>query len=125
MTELEQYITSSFGVIETNDLKSIAASFKETTIKKGDFLLEAGRRCDKLCFVQSGIFRMFVSTPQKEVTQWISTKGYFTGDLSSFLFETPAQLSIQALVDSEISIISKEDYTLLGELVPSMRSLFC
>lgn len=61
---------------------------------------------------------MFVSTDDKEITQWISTKGYFCADLSSFVFETPSRLSIQALVDTEIFTISKEDYGLIGELVP-------
>ncbi len=118
MTELEKYITSYFGVVEANDLKTIVSLFKQTTIKKGDFLLKSGKRCNKLSFVQSGLLRMFVSTDDKEITQWISTKGYFCADLSSFVFDTLSHLSIQALVDSEIFIISKEDYGLIGKLVP-------
>ncbi len=118
MTELEEYIKAQFGVVETNDLNTIVSFFKSMTIKKGDFLLKSGKRCDKLSFVQSGLLRMFVPTDNKEVTQWISTKGYFTADLSSFIFETPSHLSIQALVDSEISTISKEDYRLLEVLLP-------
>ncbi len=118
MTELEQYIKSYFGVVATDDLNTIVSLFKLTTIKKGDFLLNTGKRCDKLSFVQSGLLRMFVSTDDKEVTQWISTKGYFCADLSSFVFETSSRLSIQALVDTEISTISKDDYKLIGELVP-------
>jgi CRP/FNR family transcriptional regulator, anaerobic regulatory protein len=50
---------------------------------------------------------MFVVTEDKEVTQWISTKGYFSTDLSSFIFENPSRFSIQALVDSELYTISK------------------
>ena len=118
MTELEQYIKSYFGVVEADDLNTIVSFFKVRTIKKGDFLLESGNRCDKLSFVQSGLLRMFVLKDDKEITQWISAKGYFTGDLSSFIFETPSHLSIQALVDTELSIISKDDYKLLGELLP-------
>ncbi|OKS88130.1 Crp/Fnr family transcriptional regulator [Mucilaginibacter polytrichastri] len=118
MTELEQYIKSYFGVVESNDLDTIVSFFKVTTIKKGDFLLRSGNRCNGLSFVHSGILRMFASTATKEVTQWISTKGYFTGDLSSFIFETPAHLSIQALADAEISTISKYNYNRLGDLLP-------
>lgn len=118
MNELEHYIKSYFGVVETSDLDTIVSFFKSSTLKKGDFLLKSGKRCDKLSFVHSGLLRMFVSTDDKEITQWISTKGYFTGDLSSFIFETPSQLSIQALADAEISTISKSDYNLLGQVVP-------
>jgi hypothetical protein len=75
MTEFEQYIKSCFGVVETNDLNTIGSLFKLTTIKKGDFLLKSGKRCDKLSFVQTGLLRMFVTTEDKEITQWITTKG--------------------------------------------------
>ena len=118
MTELEHYIKSSFGVVEAKDLNAIVSFFKSTTIKKGDFLLKEGKRCDQLSFVLSGLLRLFVSLDNKEITQWISTKGYFTADISSFLFETPSRVSIQALVDTEVASISINDYKLIGELVP-------
>lgn len=123
MTEIEKYIQSYFGNIEANDLNTIVSFFKLTTIKKGDFLLHAEKKCDKLSFVQSGLLRMFVTTENKEITQWISTKGYFATDLSGFVFDTPARLSIQALVDSQVVSISKEDYNLIGNLVPKWHIL--
>lgn len=118
MRELEQYIKSYFGVVETGDLNTIVSFFEAKTIKKGDFLLKSGNRCNELTFVHSGLLRMFAATDSKEVTQWISTNGYFTGDLSSFIFGTPSNLSIQALVDAEISTISKDHYNQLGILLP-------
>ncbi len=123
MTELEHYIKSHFGVMERKDLDTIVSLFKFTTIKKGDFLLKSGKRCDKLSFVQSGLLRMFASLDDKEVTQWISTKGFFSADISSFLFETPSRVSIQALVDTEIAAISIDDYKLLGTVVPQWHEL--
>lgn len=72
MTELEQYLKSYFGVVNTDDLNTIVSLFQLTTIKKGDFLLNAGKRCNNLSFVQSGLLRMFISTDKKEITQWIS-----------------------------------------------------
>lgn len=123
MTELEEYIKSCFGVVEPGDLRAIASLFRVTTIKKGEFLLKAGSRCDKLSFVQSGLLRMFVTTEEKEITQWISTKGFFSGDISGFLFETPSRFTIQALVDTEISSISINDYKLLGTEVPRWNEI--
>ncbi len=123
MTELEHYITSYFGVVDEKDLKTIVSLFQLTTIKKGDYLLKTGRRCDKLSFVQSGLLRIFVKTDDKEITQWISTKGYFTTDLSSFVFETPSRWTIQALADTELYSITKEDYQLIGDEVPKWAEL--
>ena len=123
MTELEQYIKSYFGVVATDDLKTIVSFFKLTTIKKGDFLLKSGKRCDKLSFVESGLLRIFATTDHKEVTQWISKKGYFSADLSSFVFETPSRWTIQALVDTEVYAITKEDYKKIGDLVSRWHEL--
>ncbi len=123
MTQLEQYIISYFSVANSDDLKTIVSYFKLTTIKKGDFLLKTGKRCDYLSFVQSGLLRMYASKDEKEITQWISTQGYFSMDLASFLFDTPSKFSIQALVDTDIYSISKLDYKNLGKKVPKWHEL--
>jgi CRP/FNR family transcriptional regulator, anaerobic regulatory protein len=118
MTELETYIMSYFGVAKSDDIKAIASFFKASSIKKGDYLLQANNRCNALSFVESGLLRMYRLHGGKEITQWISTKGSFTGDISSFLFETPSHSSIHALVDTTILSISKSDYLLIGNVVP-------
>ena len=98
MSELEHYIKSYFGIANQNDLKTIVSLFKSTTIKKGDYFLKSGKICEKLSFIQSGLLRIYIKTEDKEVTQWISTKGYFVTDLSSLVFNTPARFTIQALI---------------------------
>ena len=89
MTELEKYIQTYFGVSK-DDLTKISSFFKLIVLKKGDFFLKTGHYSDRLGFVQAGIIREFVFIDDKEVTKWISTKGYFVVDLSSFVFEQPA-----------------------------------
>ena len=123
MTELEHYIQSYFGVVNDEDLQLISSLFKLTTIKKGDYLVKSERRCDKMCFVESGLLRVFVTTEEKEVTQWISSKGYFATDLSSFVFEVPSRWNIQALVDTQVHMITVEDYKKIGKLVPTWNVL--
>jgi len=118
MTALEQQITSNFGLAQVEDLKLIVSLFKPMTLKKGDFFLKSGRQCDKLSFIQSGLLRIFVETEDKEVTQWISTEGYFITDVSSLIFENPARFTIQALIDTELWTITREDYHKIGKLIP-------
>ena len=117
--ELEQYIESYFGVVKPNELKEISSLFKLTTIKKGDYFLKTGQKSNRLSFIQSGLLRIFVSTEEKEITQWISTKEHFAVDLSSFVFDTPARWTIQALTDTQLYTISKEDYNRIGTLIPT------
>ncbi len=123
MTELENYIQASFGIIEREELNKISSLFKQSKLKKGDFLLESGEKCDKLSFVQSGLLRMFALVDGNEVTQWIATKGYFSTDLASFIYEKSSRLSIQALVDTEVYSITKENYDKIGHLVPQWHAL--
>lgn len=118
MTELEQYINSYFGVSQ-EDAKKIATSFKPHTIKKGDFFLKMGHVSEHMSFVQSGLLRVFVELPHKEVTQWISSRGYFISELSSFMFGSPSKFNIQALTDCETYTIHKEDYNRMAERVPT------
>lgn len=123
MTELEHYINSYFGIVKPDELAKIVTLFKPTTIKKGDYFLKSGKACDKLSFIQSGLLRIFTTTEDKEITQWISTKGYFVTDLSSLVFNTPARWNIQALVDTELYAIEKKDYDNLKTIIPQWTEL--
>lgn len=122
MTELEKYIQTYFGV-SSKDLAAISTFFKPKTLNKGDFFLKAGRRSDRLGFVQSGILREFVALDDKEITKWISTKGYFTVDLASFVFDQAARWNIQALTDCELYVIDISDYQKIGQIVPRWAEL--
>ena len=122
MTELERYINSYFGIPQ-EDLLKIVSYFHLSPLKKGEFFLKAGRICDKLSFHKSGIIRVFVEGEQKEITQWISTKGYFITDLSGIIFNKPAKYAIQALSDCELYTINREDYNNLGKIIPKWHEL--
>ena len=122
MTELENYIHSYFGV-NKDDLSKISSFFKPLTLKKGDYFLKTGKHSDRLGFVQTGIIREFVLIEEKEVTKWISTKGYFVVDLSSFVFQQTARWNIQALTDCELYVIDIQDYQKIGQVMPRWTEL--
>ncbi|MFC4232063.1 Crp/Fnr family transcriptional regulator [Parasediminibacterium paludis] len=126
MTELEKYIQTYFGV-NTTDLTNISSFFKPITLKKGDYFVKTGRYCDKLGFLQAGIIREFVLLGDKEVTKWISTKGYFVVDLSGFIFQQTARWNMQALTDCELYVIDYNDYKKLDKTIaswPLLEKLF-
>ncbi|MCE6989948.1 Crp/Fnr family transcriptional regulator [Dyadobacter sp. CY323] len=117
MTDLEQYLQTYFDFDQT-ELGKVAAFFKPEMLKKGDYYLRTGRSCNKLSFVQSGLLRVYVELEDREVTQWISTNGYFITDLSSLVFDKPSRWNIQALTDTAIYTIDKSDYNQLGRYIP-------
>jgi CRP-like cAMP-binding protein len=117
MTELEQYVHSHFDVTG-EDLSKIASFFKPAALRKGDYFLKSETSCDKVCFIQSGFLRMYAWVEDKEVTQWVGSKGYFIADLASLTFGTPSRWNIQALTDTELQTIHKRDYNRIAESVP-------
>ncbi|RKR82174.1 CRP-like cAMP-binding protein [Mucilaginibacter gracilis] len=122
MNELENYIHHYFS-IGIEDCKLIAALFKTETLNKGDFYLKSNKYCDKLSFITDGLLRIYVNLPNKEVTQWIGTSGYFITDLSGFLFREPSRWNIQALTDCKLFTISHADYIGIGKLLPKWHEL--
>ena len=117
MTEFEKYIQTYFGV-DKDELTTMSSFFKPVTLKKGDYFLKTGRHCDRLGFLQTGIIREFVIINDKEITKWISTKGYFVVDLSSFVFDQRARWNIQALTDCELYKMESQDYQKIGRVIP-------
>jgi CRP/FNR family transcriptional regulator, anaerobic regulatory protein len=122
MLELESYITTYFGVSKP-DVPKISSFFRPTTLEKGEYFLKSGKVCNRLSFQSSGIIRVYSRTEDKEVTQWISTKGYFLTDLSGIIFKTPSRYDIQALTDVELYTIHQQDYDEIGRLIPEWHYL--
>jgi CRP/FNR family transcriptional regulator, anaerobic regulatory protein len=122
MTELEKYIKDYFGVND-EDIKTITAFFKPTLLQKGDYFLKTGRQSDRLGFVQEGILREYIEIGDKEITKWISTRGYFAVDLAGFLFRRPARCNIQALTDCQVYSIDIREYREIGKVVPCWAEL--
>jgi CRP/FNR family transcriptional regulator, anaerobic regulatory protein len=117
MTELEQYLHSTF-TFDSEDLIKVSQLFRPVTLNKGDFFLTAGRQCNRLCFIKSGLLRIYADLDGREVTQWISSKGYFVAELSSLLFQTPSRWNMQALTNMDLFVIDRADYNRIGEIIP-------
>lgn len=124
MKEIEQYIQTYFG-IGGKDLSPIGALFEEKEIKKNDFLLRTGQYAKSLSFVTEGFLRIYASNGngEKEITQWITTKGMFVTDLSSLIFDTPSRWNIQALSDCRLYSIPKEKYQNINQIVDNWCEL--
>jgi hypothetical protein len=122
MTELEQYLRSYTGVTD-DDMNTLVSYFHLTTMEKGDYFVKAGRVCDKLSFQRSGLIRSCAMHGEKEVTQWISSKGYFITDLNGIISNQPSRFDVYALTHSELFTISKKDYLNLPNVLPAWPAL--
>lgn len=124
MKEIESYIKENFG-IGSKDLGSIGDLFVQNTLNKNDFLLKMDQYAKSIHFVKSGYLRVFAysANGEKEITQWISKKGMFLTDLSSFIFNTPSRWNIQALSNCELYTIPKDGFQSIGNYVENWDEL--
>jgi len=120
--ELRNYIQGFFGVAP-EEVDKVISFFDPIELKRGEYFLRRGQLSNRLGFLQSGIIREYLAINDKEVTKWISTRGYFVVDLSSFVFEKPARWHIQALTDCELYVINQENYRSINRVIPNWQEL--
>lgn len=120
--ELSAYLRKEFGLSQ-DLLNKTLPHFQRETLFKSDYFIKSGRNADKLGFIESGMIRIYAESGEKEITQWISTPGYFITELSSFVFQKPSRLHLQAIEDTTLLTINKSDYDSLCQLYHEWNQL--
>lgn len=106
---LIQYF-SGFLPLEEKEIDFLASVFKERKVKRRQFILQEGDICKYNSFVLEGCFRMYmVDNNGKEHNLQFAVENWWIGDLGSFHSEQPSQLNIEAIENSVILQIKKED----------------
>lgn len=123
MPSLQHYIQEYFGVIKQEDLRTVSDMFNEEKLRKGDFFLKQDQSANKMSFIKSGLIRIFTHDDGKEITQWISSPGYFVTEISSFMFGGSSRWNMQALTEVELFTITKTDYQNIVKVVPQWHEL--
>ncbi len=111
---ISQYIT--FTKEETKFFLSL---LRQKKIRKKQFLYQEGDICKYTTFVNNGCLRTYAidNSGTDHVFQF-ATEGWWIGDIESLKNQTPTMMNTDALEDSEIIMISKQDMDLLYEKVP-------
>ncbi len=91
---------------ETKAILSQHISVKK--IKKGDFILNYGEVCRHIYFVNSGFIRIFYYKNGKSITEWFAGEKHFFFSITSYFDETPSNLIIEAIEDTEVILLSKK-----------------
>lgn len=99
--------------------------FKERRIKRRQFILQEGDICKHNTFVVEGCFRMYlVDEKGKEHNLQFAVENWWIGDIGSFHSEEPSKLYIEALENSVILQIKKEDQLRLFVDYPKFNRIF-
>lgn len=111
--------------ISEKDLEEICSYFQPKVFRKKDFLLHQGSIFNYEGFVVSGCFRIFtIDKKGNENILYFAAEDWWLMDNDSFMNQSPSDLNIQALENSEVLLITKTDKQKLFETVPVVEKLF-
>ena len=98
-----------FGEIGDAALKFIQKSARPLTFLKGETLVEPGKTCQHLYFIQKGVVRGFIAEGRKETTTWLTSEGEMATAIRSFLMQVPTQEKVEAIEDCKVLELSYEN----------------
>jgi len=111
--------------LNNDEINALKSSFIERRIKRRQFILHQGDVCTLNTFVVDGCFRMyFVDKNGKEHNIQFAVENWWIGDIGSFHSEEPSELYIEAIENSIVLQIKKEDQLKLFVNQPKFNLIF-
>lgn len=110
----------------TNEEQSILASkFKIRKYLKGQFVVQNGDTCKYESYVLSGSLKTFyIDNEGLEHIVMFAIENWWTGDLGSFITQTPADYNVQCLENSVLAQVHYEDLQQLYAQIPKLERFF-
>ncbi len=125
MTDLLKENINTHISLSENEMEEFCNLFHETIIKKKTFLLRESEVCGFEGFVNKGLFRVYhIDQNGFEQVLYFAMENWWITDIDSFTNESPSQLFIEALEDSEVLLITKKEKEFAYENLPKIEKLF-
>lgn len=120
MQELINYIK---GFIDLKDetVEHILNVVKEETFEKGDQILNVGKTCKYLYFLQEGSVRSFIYLKGKDITHWVYGPNTLFTSWGSYVMQNPSNEYLEAIDTCKVISISYENWQLLYEKHPELE----
>lgn len=117
--QLKQYIK-----VSDEEIEPFCQLFEAKEVKKKEFLLREGEICQYETFIYQGLFKVFhLDRQSEEHILYFGAENWWVMDFDSFDNEIPSRLNIQALEDSQVLIISKENKEKAYREMPFLHEL--
>jgi CRP-like cAMP-binding protein len=123
LTQFHQYLVDKIK-LSAEELLLIESVMKVKRIRKKQFLLQQGEIWKYNVFVNRGFLKTFsIDSNGKEHIMNFSPENYWTGDRESLINQTPSGFNIDAIEDSEVVLINKEDFEMLCLKIPQFNNM--
>lgn len=123
-TDFYSYL-KSISFFEEWEIDLISQRLNLFLVKKGTILLKEGNVSDQLYFVNKGCLRTFYTNDKgADYTRCIALEKSFCWTLPGFLKQTPSKENIEALTDSVLFSINKNDFEFLNKESSGFRNTY-
>lgn len=112
-----------YMVISPSLKKAISDRLVFQKVKRRQQITESGKVCENLYFIHSGLIRGYYYKKRKDITNWFSVENEFATSMYSYVSEKPNMENIEALEDSQLSLMKRKDLLYLYENFPEMNLL--
>lgn len=123
---LDMLVKSAGSVISLSESEwnILAAHLDEKLLRRNDHLLREGQVCSSVAFVCKGTLVYYkLMKSGEEATTDFAFEGDWVTNNSSRLSRSPSLISIKAIEDSELLLISQENLEKCYQLVPRLERL--
>ena len=107
--------------IGDEDWSKIKPCLKHRIVQAGRVILKPGKICDSLYFLENGAIRYFVQYHGERETTYEIQPPYLFTSVQSFIHQQPSNEGIQAIEESYIWVVSRDDVQRLLE-IPSWKN---
>jgi len=112
-------------VLDKTEVEYFLSLLQTKELKKKDYLLKAGEPCTTFNYVNTGTLRAFYQdSHDKEATIMFAVNDWWITDMPCFVSQNPAMISIEAITESNILQLTKEDMESLYIKVPKFERFF-
>lgn len=112
MDILRKFI-ENYTSLPLNEWEQISHCFEKRIVEKDEIVLQEGKVCRYLYFVESGLLHFYINKEGNSVTKFFTEAPYFFTSQASFNAQKPANENIQAI---ERSIVWQITYDQANEL---------
>jgi CRP-like cAMP-binding protein len=112
-------------ILEPSAEQYFISLLQEKKIKRKEFLLHAGEVCHCTAYVLSGCLRLYsLDLNGFEHIIQFAPRGWWVADIHSLISKQPSKLSIDALEDSQVLLLERDDQELLFSKYPVFERFF-
>jgi CRP/FNR family transcriptional regulator, anaerobic regulatory protein len=108
MNEIRQYF-NRFLSLTDQEWADFEKCLNKETLPKKSAILEKGKICDFIAFIEAGSFRFYYEKEGEEKITAFFFKGDFVTNYRSFLTRQPSEHSIESMQDAVIYKIHRKD----------------